>query len=109
MNENGITYLQPLKIKEVAGEKVNVVETILLHESGEFISSETEVIQKDKSDPQKFGASITYCRRFGLQSLIGLPAEDDDGNKASGKKQTKKPNNTKENEKSKTTSPSNWL
>lgn len=83
LNSNGITYLQPLKVIEVAGEKVTVVETVLLHESGEFMSSETEVVVKDKNDPQKYGASITYGRRFGLQSMIGLPAEDDDGNTAS--------------------------
>lgn len=86
LNKNGITYLQPLKVKEVCGQKVNVVETVLLHSSGEFLSSETEVVFKNKEDSQKFGAAVTYSRRFGLQSMIGLPAEDDDGNTASGKK-----------------------
>lgn len=91
LNSNGITYLQPLKVTDVAGEKVTVVETVLLHESGEFMSSETEVVVKDKSDPQKYGASITYSRRFGLQSMVGLPAEDDDGNTASGVKKKESP------------------
>lgn len=84
LNNNGISYLQPPKVVEVAGEKITVIETILLHTSGQFISSETEVKAKDGNDPQKYGAGITYARRFGLQSLVGLPAEDDDGNKASG-------------------------
>lgn len=82
LNKNGISYLQPPKVTEVAGEKVTVIETILLHTSGQYISSETEVKAKDNNDPQKYGAGITYARRFGLQSLVGLPAEDDDGNKA---------------------------
>ena len=34
-------------------------------------------------DPQKLGSAITYYRRYTLQSLLGLQAEDDDGNKAS--------------------------
>lgn len=34
-------------------------------------------------DPQKLGSCITYYRRYTLQSLLGLQAEDDDGNKAS--------------------------
>ncbi len=106
LNSNGITYLQPLKIKEVAGSKVNVVETILLHESGQYISSEIEVVQKDKDDPQKLGASITYVRRFALQSIVGLPAEDDDGNKASGKVSKKSEPKKKE---SKVSSPSKWV
>jgi hypothetical protein len=32
-------------------------------------------------DPQKLGSAITYYRRYTLQSLLGLQAEDDDGNK----------------------------
>lgn len=85
LNNNQISFLQPLKVIDVAGEKVSVIETILIHESGEYISSQIEVVSKDKNDPQKFGLSITYSRRFGLQSMLGLPAEDDDGNKASDK------------------------
>ena len=34
-------------------------------------------------DPQKLGSCITYYRRYTLQSLLGLQAEDDDANKAS--------------------------
>jgi hypothetical protein len=37
----------------------------------------------DISDPQKRGSEITYYRRYTLQSLLALQAEDDDGNKAS--------------------------
>lgn len=34
------------------------------------------------SKPQEFGSSITYARRYNLQSLLNLTAEDDDGNSA---------------------------
>jgi hypothetical protein len=37
------------------------------------------------SDPQKLGSCITYFRRYTLASLLGLQAEDDDGNAASGR------------------------
>ena len=84
LNNNGIAFLQPIAVKDVAGEKVNLVETMLLHTSGEYLIGEIEVILKDK-DPQKMGMSVTYSRRFGLQSMVGLPSEDDDGNTASGK------------------------
>ena len=33
------------------------------------------------SDPQKYGSAITYFRRYSLQSLLALEAEDDDGNR----------------------------
>ena len=89
LNNNGIVILQPHSAETVGEVNINFVETILLHESGEFISSKTEIKCVDIKDPQKFGAGITYARRFGLQSLIALPAEDDDGNKASGKAKPK--------------------
>jgi len=91
LNKHEITFIQPLMVREVAGQKVTVVETVLLHNSGEFISSETEVVVKDNGDAQKYGAAITYSRRFGLQSIVGLPAEDDDGNTATGKEVKKAP------------------
>ena len=37
-------------------------------------------------DPQKMGSAITYYRRYALQSLFLLQAEDDDANLGSGKK-----------------------
>ena len=32
------------------------------------------------NDPQKIGGAITYFKRYTLQSVFGLPSEDDDGN-----------------------------
>lgn len=37
----------------------------------------------DLQDPQKMGSAITYYRRYALQSLFLLRAEDDDANNAS--------------------------
>ena len=33
-------------------------------------------------NPHQMGSGITYAKRYGLQSLYGLPSEDDDGNDA---------------------------
>ena len=41
-------------------------------------------------DPQKLGSAITYYRRYTLQSLLSLQAEDDDANSAT-KQINKKP------------------
>lgn len=57
------------------------IETMLLHTSGEWLSS-TLRIPASKQDAQGFGSAITYGRRYGLQALCGVPAEDDDGNAA---------------------------
>ena len=42
----------------------------------------SEMTLPNITDPQKLGSAITYYRRYTLQSLLGLQAEDDDGNKA---------------------------
>jgi hypothetical protein len=79
LNKAGVTALQPT----VNRDNKNYVQTILLHESGEFISSLTEIIYSKQNDAQSQGSGITYARRYGLQSLMNVGAEDDDGNKAS--------------------------
>jgi hypothetical protein len=55
-----------------------------MHESGEWIS-QSFTVQLTKQDAQGAGSAITYCRRYGLQSVAGIPSEDDDGNSASSK------------------------
>ena len=36
----------------------------------------------NKQDAQAFGSACTYGRRYGLQSMCGVPSEDDDGDRA---------------------------
>jgi hypothetical protein len=79
LNTYGIVVLQPLAVFE--GK--NYVKTILLHESGESIESLTEIVYSKANDAQAQGSGITYARRYGLQSLVCVGADDDDGNKAS--------------------------
>lgn len=77
---NGISYVQ-FPIEE--GGRIGV-ETILMHESGEFLSHKFTV-QLSKQDAQGAGSAITYCRRYSLQAVAGIPSEDDDGNAAQNK------------------------
>ena len=78
LSAEGIAFLQG-----VSGVENGVaVETMLLHVSGEWMSSTLE-IPASKHDAQGYGSAITYGRRYGLQSMCGVPAEDDDGNAAS--------------------------
>ena len=78
---NGLSFVQ----FPISGEGLAGVETIIMHESGEFISGEF-LLKCSKNDPQGMGSAITYARRYGLQSACGIPSEDDDGNAASAKK-----------------------
>ena len=79
--DNGLSFVQ----FPISGDGVAGVETIIMHESGEFISGEF-MLKCSKNDPQGMGSAITYARRYGLQSACGVPSEDDDGNAASAKK-----------------------
>ena len=63
----------------------NVLITRIIHVSGNEIISSIELVSKDEKDPQKLGAAITYMRRYSIISILGLEAEDDDGNEAAGK------------------------
>ena len=79
LNANGISVIQPM----VNVDGKNYVKTVLLHTSGETIESFTEIIYSKSNDAQSQGSGITYARRYGLQSLVCIGAEDDDGNSAS--------------------------
>ena len=58
------------------------VETIMLHKSGEWMSS-TISTPVQKPDPQGVGSACTYARRYSLAAIVGLSQEDDDGHAAS--------------------------
>ena len=68
-NEHGITVTQFL----VGSQLV----TQLLHESGEYLRSSVE-LPLDRKGPQAFGSALTYLRRYTLQAIAGVNAENDD-------------------------------
>lgn len=81
LHAEGIAALQP----PTTENGKNYIETVLLHESGEFLSSLNEVIVAKQNDPQSYLAAQTYTRRGALQAFLNIGSEDDDGNSASGK------------------------
>ena len=90
-----ISYVRPFLAKHglyvqqfpiFGGEGMLSVKTIVKHESGEFIESDSMPIKYGKTS-QDFGGTNTYCRRYALASILGLSFEkDDDGNSVSGNK-----------------------
>jgi hypothetical protein len=74
------------------GAKVTVL-TILGHSSGQSRSSSLTItamrqIQgggwEECANPQAIGSAIHYARRYALSAIVGVTAEDDDGNAATG-------------------------
>ena len=52
--------------------------TVLLHTSGEWISSDWPVCQiSETSAPRRMGAALTYARRYALFTIVGIAGEDD--------------------------------
>lgn len=59
-----------------------VVETMVVHSSGQWMRSSIAVgVKADKgmSTVQTMGSAITYLRRYTLMALAGIAPEDDDG------------------------------
>lgn len=81
LNDEDIAVLQTPTMKD--GKQV--MQTVLLHSSGEYIASETEVVAAKVNDPQASGSALSYARRYGLQSTVTLRAEDDDSESAMGR------------------------
>lgn len=77
LNNNGIAVTQHLH----KAESGIVCETILLHESGEWMSSEF-LMGVGRGTPQEYGAVATYARRYSLQSIAGVVGEEDDDGEA---------------------------
>lgn len=80
--KNGLCVIQGNSIGEA---NTLIVETILIHESGQWVQSEL-CLPLSKSDPQGVGSAMTYGRRYGLAAIVGIVADaDDDANAASAK------------------------
>ncbi len=57
------------------------VTTVLMHKSGQVLSGTYPIAQagmKGVNNAQQFGAAISYARRYGLLSVLGLASDDDD-------------------------------
>lgn len=72
----------------VTTDKGMFLETVLGHKDSDEQMCSTFPIVGNK--PQEIGSSCTYARRYNIQSLLNLAAEDDDGNAASNIKPTAK-------------------
>lgn len=59
------------------------VETMLVHDSGEWISN-SAVMPLVKVDAQGAGGAMTYGRRYGLSALLALSTDDDDDGHSAG-------------------------
>jgi len=83
MNKAGIAIIQ---IPKPCEDGVNL-ETAFLHSSGEWVRGVFHMPAQDHTNPQRIGAALTYARRYAINAMSTLVADDDDdGNYAAGDK-----------------------
>lgn len=88
LTKHGVFLIQNVKGDLVDGNNVAYCETRLLHESGEWIESDTLLIKPmgkvlkggapGPVDPQSMGSALTYAKRYQLCGMLGLNADVDD-------------------------------
>ena len=82
--KNGLAVVQGATVPETDGGGIKnfSLETMLLHESGEWMSNAV-TIPVEKANAQGVGSGLSYARRYGVSALLALSSdEDDDGNGA---------------------------
>ncbi len=76
---NGLSVVQTY---EATDGKLMNIRTTLLHASGQWIAGVLSMAPQ-QANPQGIASASTYGRRYGLASILGIVAdEDDDGNEA---------------------------
>uniref|UniRef100_A0A6M3KSV1 Putative Erf family protein n=1 Tax=viral metagenome TaxID=1070528 RepID=A0A6M3KSV1_9ZZZZ len=78
LSENGLSVVQT---SSPSGENTTIIDTTMIHNSGEWISGSMQV-PLVKNDPQGVGSAMTYARRYGLSAIVGVCPEDDDAESA---------------------------
>lgn len=78
LTANGLSIVQ---MTDQSEKDEVIVETRILHSSGEFIEGRL-ALPVTKADAQGFGSALTYARRYALAAAVGVAPEEDDGNLA---------------------------
>ncbi|MBH5401187.1 ERF family protein [Bradyrhizobium sp. CNPSo 4010] len=76
LSQQEIAIIQTTRVEAISGH-VHLT-TLLVHSSGEWISSDWPVCAaRDIEAPHRMGAALTYARRYALFALVGIAGEDD--------------------------------
>lgn len=81
LTENGLSIVQGV---ESTATGAVIVNTRLLHCSGQWIEDSLSMTPKDQT-PQSIGSAISYGRRYALAAMVGVYQTDDDAEAAQGR------------------------
>ncbi len=76
LGPQGISVIQ--RLLTCAHTNTCYIHTVLMHNTGQWVSSLTETECKDKN-VQTLGSAATYLRRYSLSAMAGVAPDDDDG------------------------------
>ena len=99
LNAKGLVLTQALSSRSTQGNSCTGIQTSITDVDSQkqitdFVEiptiksqfiKETATYTQLPLNAQEIGSMVTYFRRYALQSILALEAEDDDGNTASGK------------------------
>jgi hypothetical protein len=91
LSKNELAFSQIVSTEE--GNRVGIT-TILMHSSGQYISSFMSLPLDEKSGrslAQSAGSIITYLRRYSLSAILGIHTEEDNDGEKKDKSQAGKP------------------
>jgi ERF superfamily len=76
LSEHELAVIQTTAVDQAS--RILTLTTLLAHSSGEWIASYWPVCSvAEIANPQRMGAALTYARRYGLFTLVGIAGEDD--------------------------------
>lgn len=79
LEANKLVIVQTERVEP--GHKDLILETVILHESGQYIAGELSM-PVAKWDAQGKGSALTYARRYAISGMFGIAQADDDGHAA---------------------------
>ena len=85
---NGLAVSQVVS-SDAAGQPV--LETVLMHTSGQYLAGAYPLRPARGETPQDYGSALTYARRYALAAITGAVADDDDDGNAGSRPTTKAP------------------
>ncbi len=109
LKKHGLAVMQPIISR---GNGSIGIRTILIHESGEYMSADVSLPitdEKGRSFAQSAGAVISYLRRYALASMLGIYADEDtDAQDDKEKQPSKKVDKSDGNQSAKDVPKYNW-
>jgi len=83
LNKHGLLLIQAVSME--FGKNALVTKIVDTEDKSDGMISYSALLP-DVADAQKLGGAISYLRRYSLQAILALEAEDDDANAVSGVK-----------------------